>query len=195
MIIELHPENPQKRYIQQAAQVLKNDGVILYPTESGYSVGCSAESPKAIQKLYHLKKPLKKYFMALLMKDLKQVTDYAKINNFAFKIIKSHIPGPYTWILPAHNRISRKLGVKRPEIGIRFSDHVFIEQLWEYFPHPILNTAARVSEDEYFTSPAELQVVFENEVDLMLTMGEVPILPTNIISLVDDTIEVIRGEL
>lgn len=194
-ILEIHPENPQLRFVKRAAEVLQNDGLLIYPTDSGYSVGCNAESPKAVEKLYQLKKPLKKYVMALLFKDMRNVTEYAKVSNFAFKFMKSRIPGSFTFILPAHTRISRKLGVKRPEIGIRVPDHPFLEMLFEEFPHPILNTAARISEDEYFTSSDDLVKPFQGAVDLMISCGEVEITPTNIISLLDDDIEVLRGEL
>ncbi len=193
-IISVHPENPQQRWVSQAADVLKRGGLLVYPTDSGYSVGCDATQVKAIQKLYQLKKPLKKYVMALMFPDMSAITEYAQIGNEAFRIIKSHTPGPYTFILPAHNHIARKLGVKRKEIGVRIPNHPFLQELFHYFPKPILNTAARLQHEENYTHPDDLEDAFNHKVDMIITAGEIQIHPTNIISLVDG-IEVIRGEL
>jgi tRNA threonylcarbamoyl adenosine modification protein (Sua5/YciO/YrdC/YwlC family) len=192
--LDIHPDNPQKRSVQQAADLLLHDGILVYPTDSGYSIGCNAESSKAIQKLYHLKKPLKKYVMALLVPNFSVITEYAKVNNLAFKLMKKYMPGPYTFILPAQSQIARKLDVKRKEIGIRTPSHPFLTELFKVFPHPILNTAAKVSEDEYFTQPDDLEELFQYTADMMITCGEIPVVPTTIVSLVNNEIEVIRGE-
>ena len=101
MRFEVHPENPQARIVKLAAAALEDDALVLYPTESGYAIGCNAESPKAIHKLYALKKPMKKFFMALIVPDIRSATDYARIDNFAFNVMKPRVPGPYTFILPA----------------------------------------------------------------------------------------------
>lgn len=192
--IEIHPTNPQLRFVKKAVDVLNNDGLLLYPTESGYAIGCNAESQKAINKLYALKKPMKKYVMALLFKDMSKVSEYAKIDNFTFKLIKNKIPGPYTFIVPAHTRIQRRLNVKRQEVGIRFSNNSFLKALFDEFEYPILNTAARINDDEYFTDPDELIKLFNNKVDLALHCGKIPIMPTNVVSIIDHEVEVIRGE-
>jgi tRNA threonylcarbamoyl adenosine modification protein (Sua5/YciO/YrdC/YwlC family) len=192
-IVSIHPENPQKRWIQLAAETLDRGGIIVYPTDSGYSIGCDATNIKAIQKLYQLKKPIKKYVMALMVPDIKSITDYAQVSNDAFKILKAHTPGPYTFILPALKHISRKLDVKRKEIGIRIPDHSFLNELFQEFPNPLLNTAATLSEDELYCHPDDIEKVFGKIVDLVITSGEIQINPTNIISLVDG-VEVLRGE-
>ncbi|MDR2732864.1 MAG: L-threonylcarbamoyladenylate synthase, partial [Fibromonadaceae bacterium] len=168
--------------------------LLLYPTDSGYAICCSAVNPKAINKLYALKKPMKKAFMALFVPDISKAKDYAKINNFAFQILKNYTPGPYTFILPADPHIARKLDVSRLEIGIRISQGVFVKSLFEHFEHPLLSTAAKIEENQAFTKPQELTPIFQNRVDVFADMGEVPISPTNIVSLVDNEISVIRGE-
>lgn len=192
---ELHPENPQVRHVKTIADILMKDGLVLYPTDSGYAIGCNAESPKAIHKLYALKKPMKKFFMALLLADLKQATQYARISDFAFGIIKPRIPGPYTFILPADHRIARRLDVKRPEIGIRMPQHSFFKELFQHFNHPLLSTAAKIQEDQEILNAEELAQLFQNKVDAMADIGDIPIQPTNIISLLDDEINIIRGDL
>lgn len=182
------------RVINMAKAILDDDGLVLYPTESGYAIGCSAESPKAIQRLYALKKPLKKFFMALIVPDIAHATPYAHISNFSFGIMKPRVPGPYTFILPAAPHIARKLGVKRPEIGIRMSSHPFFGELFKIFDKPILSTAAKLS-DEELTEPDALWELFKSQVDIMVECGEIPISPTNIVSLIGNSVEVLRGEL
>ena len=195
MRIEVHPINPQSRAVKQAAEILEDGGLVLYPTESGYAIGCSAESTKAVHRLYLLKKPMKKFVMALILPDISRASEYAHVSNFAFKIMKQRVPGPYTFILPADPSIARKLDVKRPEIGFRMPEHPFFAELFKYFDKPILSTAAKISDDEVYTEPDDLWKLFEHCVDIMIDCGSIQINPTNIISLVHDNVEVIRGEL
>jgi len=194
LCLEIHPETPQARHINTIANMLRSDALLLYPTDSGYAICCSAASTKAINKLYKLKKPIKKARMALILPQISEASGYARINNFAFQILKSHTPGPYTFILPADPHIARKLDVNRPEIGIRISPHVFINSLFQQFEHPILSTAAKIEESQAFTKPEELKPIFQHRVDVFADMGEVIISPTNVIRLVDNEIEIIRGE-
>jgi tRNA threonylcarbamoyl adenosine modification protein (Sua5/YciO/YrdC/YwlC family) len=191
--LEIHPQTPQARHIKTITDMLHRDALLLYPTDSGYAIACSAASQKAINKLYALKKPIKKAFMALLLPDISRVTDYAKVNNFAFQILKNYAPGPYTFILPADPQITRKLDVNRQEIGIRISPGIFVKALFENFEHPLLSTAAKIEENQAFTKPEELMPVFKNKVDVFANMGEVPLSPTNVINLCNNEIEIIRG--
>jgi tRNA threonylcarbamoyl adenosine modification protein (Sua5/YciO/YrdC/YwlC family) len=194
MRYEVHPVNPQPRIVKLAAETLEKDGVVLYPTESGYAVGCNAESPKAIHKLYLLKKPMKKFVMALILPDIRRASEYAHVSNFAFSIMKQRVPGPYTFILPADPSIARKLDVKRPEVGFRMPTHPFFKELFQIFGKPILSTAAKLS-DEESTDPDAIWNQFEHSVDMMVDCGPIQINPTNIISLVHDEVEIIRGSL
>ncbi|MDR2581682.1 MAG: threonylcarbamoyl-AMP synthase [Fibromonadaceae bacterium] len=191
--LEIHPQTPQARHIRTIAEKLNRDALLLFPTDSGYAIGCSAASHKAINKLYALKKPVKKFYMALFLPELSKARDYAKINDFAFQILKTHLPGHYTFILPADPQIARRLDVSRPEIGIRISPHIFLKSLFENFEHPILSTAAKVEESQAFTKPEELIPIFKNRVDIFADMGEVPLLPTNVVNLCDNTVDVVRG--
>lgn len=195
MRLEVHPQNPQARFVKQAAEVLEDDGLVLYPTESGYAIGCSAESTRAIHRLYQLKKPMKKFVMAVIIPDIRSAAEYAHVSNFAFQIMKHRVPGPYTFILPADPGIARKLDVKRPEVGFRMPEHPFFKELFRVFDKPLLSTAAKLSDDVILTEPDDLWKLFEHSVDMMIDCGPIDIRPTNIVSLVGDRIEVIRGEL
>ncbi|MGL1934928.1 MAG: L-threonylcarbamoyladenylate synthase [Fibrobacterales bacterium] len=193
-IFDVHPDNPQKRLVQRVVDIFNKGGLIVYPTDAGYSVGCNAEDKKAINRLYKLKKPIKKYVMALMLNDFSRITEYAKMDNFAFKYIKQRESGRYTFILPAQIHIMRKLDVKRKEVGIRMPKHPFLEAFFELTNDPILNTAAHMSEDEFYTAPDDLIKAFNGKVDAIVTCGEILLDPTNVISLVDGYPEVIRGE-
>lgn len=195
MRLELHPLNPQARFMKQIVSVFENDGLVLYPTESGYAIGCNANSIKAIHKLYALKKPMKKFLMALIVPGIKQASEFAHISNFAFGVMKSRVPGPYTFILPANPQIARKLDVKRTEIGLRFPTHPFFKELFQHTDIPILSTAAKISETEEFTLPKDLSRIFEHQVNLIIDCGEIPIAPTNVIRIEGSEIEIIRGSL
>ena len=195
MRLEIHPQNPQPRFVKQAAEILEKDGLLLYPTESGYAIGCSAESTKAIHRLYQLKKPMKKFVMAVIIPDIRAAAEYAHVSNFAFQIMKRRVPGPYTFILPADPSIARKLDVKRPEVGFRMPEHPFFKELFRVYDKPILSTAAKLSDDAVYTEPDDLWNLFGHSVDLMVDSGPIEIHPTNIVSLVDDRIEIIRGDL
>jgi tRNA threonylcarbamoyl adenosine modification protein (Sua5/YciO/YrdC/YwlC family) len=191
--LEIHPKTPQERHIKTIADMLRKDALMLYPTDSGYAIGCSAASTRAINRIYALKKPIKKAFMALILPDISKATDYAKVNDFVFHILRNHTPGHYTFILPADPHIARKLDVKRPEIGIRISPNIFIKSLFEHFEHPLLSTAAKIEENQAFTTPEELTPVFKHKVDIFADMGEVSIQPTNIVNLINNEIDIIRG--
>ncbi len=193
-LFDVHPENPQRRLVQRVVDIYNKGGLIVYPTDAGYSVGCNAEDKKAINRLYKLKKPVKKFVMALMFDDFSRITEYAKVDNFAFKYIKQRESGRYTFILPAQIHITRKLDVKRKEIGVRMPKHPFLQEFFSLTSDPILNTAANISEDDFYTHPEDLIKAFKGKVDAIVTCGEILIDPTNVISLVDDYPEVLRGE-
>jgi tRNA threonylcarbamoyl adenosine modification protein (Sua5/YciO/YrdC/YwlC family) len=193
-IFDLHPETPQERWMQKIADIFNAGGVVVYPTDSGYSVGCDANNIKAIQKLYNLKKGIKKYVMALMFQDFSHISEYATVDNNAFRYMKARTPGPYTFILPSQVHIHRKLKVKRQEVGVRMPDHVFFKALHPFFEGPILNTAAKVEDSDVLVSIDEIIAVFKNQVDCIVSFGDVPHIPTNIISLLGDEPEIIRGE-
>lgn len=190
--LSLHPETPQRRYIPRIVKVFEHDGLVVYPTDSGYSVGCNARSKKAIRKLYQLKRGMKKYIMALMFHDFRDITEFAQVDNFAFRYMKHLLPGPYTIILPATNQTAKILDVKRKEVGVRMPDHPFFAALAEVFPGPVLNTAAQLHSEDALSDPEDLLELFKGKVDLIVDMGPVPIRPTTVISLVDGEPEVLR---
>lgn len=194
-IIEIHPVTPQVRLVKQVAEVFQEGGLVIYPTVAGYAIGCDANNKKAIKRLYAVKGAIKKPLMALMFKSISDMAPYAKVDNFAYRVMKDRVPGPYTFILPAQVHIARLLDVKRLEVGVRVPCHPFLLELHNHWAGPILNTGARLHDDEDFTDPEELEKAFRGKADLLVSCGEIAVNPTNVVRLVDGVVEVIRGEL
>lgn len=196
MRLELHPITPQVRLMNRIVSAFENDQIVVYPTDSGYSVGCNAQSRKAIHRLYHLKRSLNRYFMALMSHDYASLNEYVKIDNSTFRIFKRYTPGPYTFILPATQKGRKQLDVNRPEIGVRIPQCIFGDALWKLKPDIVLlTTAAKVREEEHFINAEEIEDAFGNDVDIIADIGELPLTPTTIVSLVDGEPEIIREGL
>ena len=194
-IIEIHPVTPQVRLVKQVAEVFREGGLVIYPTVAGYAIGCDANNKKAIKRLYSVKGAIKKPLMALMFKNISDMAPYAKVDNFAYRVMKDRVPGPYTFILPAQVHIARLLDVKRLEVGVRVPCHPFLLELHNHWAGPILNTGARLRDDEDFTDPEELEKAFRGKADLLVSCGEIAVNPTNVVRLADGVVEVIRGEL
>jgi tRNA threonylcarbamoyl adenosine modification protein (Sua5/YciO/YrdC/YwlC family) len=193
MRLALHPKNPETRLVHRVLETFEKGGVVVYPTDSGYSLGCDALNKPGVNRLYHLKRAMKKYFMALMVRDFSVVTDFAKVDNAAYRYMKKLVPGPYTFILPATVRGRKILDVKRAEVGVRMPDSPFTNTLFKLKPDFILlTTAAKIHEDENFSDPDEIDSVFGNDVDLLVDMGPVAVSPTTIISLISGEPEVVR---
>lgn len=192
MRLVLHPDNPQARLIRQVAEIFRKDGIVVYPTDSGYSLGCNALSKKAVQRLYHLKRGIKKYLMALMLMDFGKIPEFAKVDNQAFRYMKSLVPGPYTFILPATHAGRKILDVNRTEIGIRMPDHAFFKALCDHLDGPVLNTAAKITEEDLFIDPLDIEARYGKVVDLIVDMGPIPIRPTTVIDLTGAGPELVR---
>ena len=193
MLIKLHPQTPEARHMKKVLEVFEKGGIVVYPTDSGYSLGCDASNRVAVNKLYHLKRAMKKYFMALMARDFSSLSDFAKVDNTAYRYMKKLVPGPYTFVLPATSHGKKILDAKRPEVGVRMPRHAFADALFALKPDILLlTTAAKVREDEDFIDPEEIEATFGHDVDLVLDMGPMALNPTTIISLVSGEPEVLR---
>jgi tRNA threonylcarbamoyl adenosine modification protein (Sua5/YciO/YrdC/YwlC family) len=193
MRLELHPKNPEIRLMKRVMDAFADGQVVVYPTDSGYSMGCDALSKKGVHKLYHIKRAMKKYLMALMVRDFSALSEFAKVETAAFRYMKAVVPGPYTFVLPATVRSRKLLDVNRPEVGVRMPDSPFTNALFALSPGAvILTTAARVQDTDEFTDPAAIEETYGNLVDLIVDLGPMPITPTTVISLINETPEVVR---
>lgn len=193
MRLELHPVTPQVRLMKRVLETFEADGLVIYPTDSGYSLGCNALSRKAVNKLYHLKRAMKKYLMALMVRDFSALSEFARIDNAAFRYMKHLVPGPYTFVLPSTVRARKLLEVNRPEVGVRMPKCVFTDALFALAPKAvILTTAAKIQEEDILMDPLQIEEQYGHLVDLIVDQGPKPVTPTTVIALRDETVEVIR---
>lgn len=193
MLLPLHPVTPEARHLKRFLDAIDKGGICVYPTDSGYSLGCDARHRAAVNRLYHLKRAMKKYLMALMVRDFSAVTDFARVDNLAYRTMKRLVPGPYTFILPATALGRKILDVKRPEVGVRMPAHPFADALFALRPEIVLlTTAAKVREDEFFTDPEEIEAAIGHDVDLVMGMGAMPVNPTTVVSLVSGDPDLIR---
>lgn len=189
---ELHPDNPQQRYINKAVEVLRNGGIIIYPTDTVYGLGCDIFNKDAVEQIYMIKNETDTKLFSFLCSDLKDISKYAKVSNFAYKSMKKLIPGPYTFVLPAAKDVPKKLWTKRKTVGIRVPDNEIARILVNELGNPIISTSATTRKGELIFDPLELKTVFNTSVDLMLSMGALNGVPSSIIDLSGEEAEIIR---
>ncbi len=193
MLLPLHPVTPEARHMKRFLETIDKGGICVYPTDSGYSLGCDARNRSAVNRLYHLKRAMKKFLMALMVRDFSAISDFARVDNVAYRFMKRLVPGPYTFILPATAHGRKLLDVKRPEAGVRMPSHPFADALFSLRPEIVLlTTAAKVKEDEIFADPGEIEAAFGHEVDLVMGMGTIAVNPTTVVSLVSGDPELVR---
>ncbi len=189
---ELHPDNPQQRYINKAIDVLKNGGVIIYPTDTVYGFGCDIYNKKAVERIYMIKNETNTKLFSFLCSDLKDIARYAKVSNYAYKSIKKLIPGAYTFILPAAKEVPKILWTKRKTVGIRVPDNEIARALAEGIGNPIISTSVTTRRGELIYNPLEIKSIFNRQVDLMLSLGALNGVPSSIIDFTGDEAEVVR---
>jgi len=192
MLIHINPVNPQQRLIKRAVEVLTQGGIIAYPTDTYYGIGCDIMNKKAIEKIYWLKQRDKREPFSFVCSDLKNISQYAKVTNYAYKTMKRLLPGPYTFILEGSKMVPKIMLTKRKTAGIRVPDNEICFQLVEGLGHPIISTSASESDGEIINDPSLIHDYYAPHLDLVIDGGPVPAEPSSIISLIDDIPEVIR---
>jgi len=197
-LIKIHPENPDLKKIERVVQVLQNGGLVIYPTDTVYGIGCDIFQPRAIEKIAKLKnlKPEKANF-AFICHDLSHLADFARVSTPVYKLMKKALPGPFTFVLPATAEVPKILNNKRKTIGIRIPDNNIPRMLVRELGHPIL-TSSIVDEDdvlEYSTDPELIFEKFENHVDIIIDGGYGNNVASTIVLCENDEFEVVRQGL
>ncbi len=192
MLIQINPDNPQPRLINQVADVLKKGGIIAYPTDTFYGIGCDIMNKKAIEKIYQIKQRDKKQPFSFICSNLKHISDYAKISNFAYRNMKRLLPGPYTFILQGSKMVPKIMLTKRKTAGIRVPDNKIALAIAEELGHPVLSTSATNPEGKIFENPSLLHDWFHKTIDVVIDAGPVPGTASSVVSLIDDIPEIIR---
>src|SRR5512144_764554 len=192
MIIKINPDNPQERLLRKAVDVLTGGGLIAYPTDTCYAIGCDLYNLKGINRIYHLKRqPLSKPF-SIICQDLKNISEYAQVGNYAYKVMKRLLPGPYTFVLEASRQVPKILQTRRRTVGIRVPDHPIALELVRLLGHPIISTSASLPDSPVESDPYEIEARFKPHLGLVIDGGIIMPAPSSIISLIDDVPEVIR---
>jgi len=192
MLIHINPQNPQPRLISQAVSVLREGGVIAYPTDTIYGIGCDIMNKRAIERIYRIKSRDKKTPFSFICSDLKNISDYAKVSNYAYKTMKRLLPGPYTFILEGSRMVPKIMLTKRKTAGIRVPDHEICLKLVKELGNPIISTSASIPDGEIFMDPSLLHDHFGASIDLVIDGGPVSDEPSSVVSLIDDEPEVLR---
>ena len=173
--LSINPENPQERYLEQAVECLRDGGVIIYPTDTVYGIGCDIFNQKALQRLCQIKgiKP-NKINLSFICYDLSDISQYAKqLDNATFKMMKKALPGPFTFILPASSKVPRILQAKKKQVGIRVPDHNIPRELVRRLGNPIITSSIKDEDQvlEYTTDPSLVYDNFKNLVDMVIDGG------------------------
>jgi tRNA threonylcarbamoyl adenosine modification protein (Sua5/YciO/YrdC/YwlC family) len=174
MLIHLHPDNPQPRNIKTVVDCLRSGGVIIYPTDTIYGIGCDIYNQAAIERICRIKNIASKNAnFSFICRDLSHLSDYAKnIGTPTFRLLKKALPGPYTFILEATKEVPKSLKTKKDTVGIRVPDHIICQTIIQELGHPIMSTSLPTDEDvEYFTDPEVIHDIFENQVDMVIDSG------------------------
>ncbi len=191
---EIHPENPQFRLIKRAVKIVCEGGVIVYPTDSSYALACPIGDKPALDKIRRIRQLDDRHNFTLVCKDLTQISNFAKMGNEAYRLIKKLTPGPFTFILTATREVPRRLQhPKRKTIGIRIPEHPVAQMLIDELGEPLLSsTLVLPGEDESMADPYEIRERLEHEVDLVIDCGIVEYQPTTIITFSANGPEIVR---
>lgn len=189
---ELHPENPQMRFINKAIDILKNGGVIIYPTDTVYGIGCDIFNKEALERVFAIKQDAGTKLLSFVCPDLKDISKYAKVSDYAYRAMKHLLPGPYTFILPAAREVPKKLWSKRQTVGIRIPNHTIALTLAKELGNPIISTSVTNRRGEIMYDPQEIKAVFNQQIDLMLACGNLTGEPSSIVDLSNETPEIVR---
>lgn len=192
MILEINPQHPQPRLIGRVADVLRADGVIVYPTDTVYGLGCNIHSKKALERVRKIKKIDNKTHLSFVFSDLKTISEYAQVDDHSYRILKRYLPGAYTFVLKATRLVPRIVLTKRNEVGIRIPDNKICQALLQELGNPILSSSVRLPDDQLLDHPKEIEALYRGQVDVVVDGGVFMPEPSSVISLLDETPAVIR---
>ena len=199
MIVKLYEENPNPRQVEQVVKVLRDGGVIIYPTDTVYGIGCDIFKPRAIERVARIKgiKPDKANF-AFICSDLSHLSDYARqVDNNTFRLMKAYLPGPYTFILNASSNVPKILKNNKKTVGIRIPENNIILEIVRQLGHPILTTSLKEDDEilEYPTDPELIHEEYDSLVDLVIDGGYGGVKPSTVLDCTSDEVWMVREGL
>lgn len=190
----IHPDNPQQRLIFQAVNIIREGGIIIYPTDSSYALGCHIGDKAAMERIRRIRRLNETHNFTLVCRDLAQIATYAKISNADYRLLKANTPGPYTFILPATREVPRRLqNPRRKTIGLRIPDHAITLALLDELGEPLMSsTLIMPNEDTPLTDPDEIRQRLQHDVDLVVEGGACDVAPTTVVILNNGLAEIAR---
>jgi tRNA threonylcarbamoyl adenosine modification protein (Sua5/YciO/YrdC/YwlC family) len=200
MYLKIYPENPNQREIDKVVDVLREGGLVIYPTDTVYAMGCDAMNVRAVEKICQLKGiDPRKHNLSIICYDLSNISEYAKVSNTVFKLMRKNLPGPFTFILPTGSELP-KIYKNKKEVGIRVPDNNIIRQLVNELGNPIMTTSVHDDDEviEYTTDPELIYEKYEDKVDVVIDGGYGSTAPSTVVNCTTDDFEIIRqgkGEL
>jgi tRNA threonylcarbamoyl adenosine modification protein (Sua5/YciO/YrdC/YwlC family) len=192
---QIHPDNPQARLVRQAADIIRAGGVVVYPTDSAYALGCHIGDKNALDRIRRIRKLDDKHNFTLVCRDLSEIAMYAKVDNTAYRLLRHATPGPYTFILPATSEVPRRLmHPKRKTVGLRVPDNAITDALLADLGEPLMSVSLIMPGDELpLIDPYDIRDLLEHEVDLVIDGGYCGMEPTTVVDLADDTPVILRA--
>lgn len=190
----IHPENPQVRLIRQAGDIVRAGGVIAYPTDSAYALGCHIGDKQALERIRRIRRLDDRHNFTLVCRDLSEIATYARVDNSAYRLLRHNTPGPYTFILQATSELPRRLlHPKRKTVGLRVPDHAIASALLAELGEPLMSVTLIMPGDEYpLTDPYDIRELLEHELDLVIDGGFCGMEPTTVIDLVEELPVIVR---
>lgn len=198
-LLHIHPQNPEGRKISKAVEVLRNGGIIVYPTDTIYGIGCDLMNKKAVERLCKIleTKP-QKLDLSFICNDLSHISEYVKnLETSSFKLLKKNLPGPFTFLLEASNKVPKILDVNKKTVGIRIPDHSIPRMIVAELGNPLITSSIKDDDTikEYTTDPEEIFEDFKNKVDLVIDGGAGGNVPSTVVDLTGNEPEIIRRGL
>ncbi len=192
---QIHPENPQVRLVRQAVDIIRDGGVVVYPTDSAYALGCQIGDRAALDRIRRIRRLDERHNFTLVCRDLSEIATYARVDNRVYRLLRHCTPGPYTFILRATSEVPRRLmHPKRRTIGLRVPDNRIAQALLEDLGEPLMSVTLILPGEDYpLIDPYDIRQVLEHDVDLVIDGGYCGMEPTTVVDLVDDTPLLLRA--
>lgn len=192
MLLEINPDNPQPRLVAKVVEILKNGGVVAYPTDTTYGIGCSIFSKKGIERIYQIKQRDRKKPFSFICSDMSEISRYARVSNYAFKQLRRLLPGPYTFVLEANSVVPDLVTTKQRTVGIRVPDNKICLAIVKELGAPIVTTSANLSGEDPIGNPWAVEHELGKQLDLVVDGGDLSADVSSVVSLIGDRPEVLR---
>ncbi len=193
MLIAINNQNPQMRLIRRAVEILRGGGILIYPTDTVYGMGCDLFNKKGVERIYEIQRRDRKQPLSFLCADLKDISRYARVSDDAYKIMKRLLPGPYTFVLEASRLVPKIILPKRQTTGIRVPDNRICQALVAEMGSPVISTSVKDGGGELLSDPRMIEELFGKRVDMIIDGGIIAAAPSSVVSLLAEGIEVIRA--